>query len=65
MTGVSPVTLDDLTSGFNITSNISLDADFNTLAGFTTQDVRHLITGVLAEDGFMLDAATLEEMTKR
>ena len=37
MTGVSPVTLDDLTSGFNVTSNISLDEDFNALAGFTTE----------------------------
>ena len=61
MTGVSPVTLDDLTSGFNITSNVSLDEDFNALAGFTTEDVRHLVTGVLAEGGFMLDPAAVEE----
>jgi hypothetical protein len=61
MTGVSPVTLDDLTSGFNITSNISLHEDFNALAGFTTEDVRRLVTGVLAEGGFTLDPAAVEE----
>jgi len=38
MTGVSPVTLDDLTSGFNIASNLSLDADCNAALGFTTEE---------------------------
>ena len=35
MTGVSPVTMDDLTSGFNIAANISQDEDFNAMLGFT------------------------------
>ena len=61
MTGVSPVTLDDLTSGFNITSNISLHEDFNALAGFATEDVRRLVTGVLADGGYALDPAKVEE----
>lgn len=60
MTGVSPVTLDDLTSGFNITSNISLHRDFNALAGFTTDDVRRLVAGVLAGGAYTLDPAALE-----
>ncbi|MDQ5909640.1 MAG: hypothetical protein QG599_1735 [Pseudomonadota bacterium] len=34
ITGVSPLTLDDVTSGFNIGKNISLDARFNGLLGF-------------------------------
>ena len=38
MTGVSPVTMDDLTSGFNIASNISQDADFNAMLGFSEQE---------------------------
>ena len=38
MTGVSPVTMDDLTSGFNIASNISQDEDFNAMLGFTTEE---------------------------
>ena len=39
MTGVSPVTLDDLTSGFNIATNISQDADFNAMLGFSEDEV--------------------------
>jgi hypothetical protein len=65
MTGVSPVTLDDLTSGFNITSNVSLDADFNALAGFTAEDVRRLLGGVLADGGYTLDPAAVEEDLRR
>ncbi len=39
MTGVSPVTMDDLTSGFNIASNLTLEADFNAALGFTEAEV--------------------------
>ncbi len=59
MTGVSPVTLDDLTSGFNITSNVTLDADLHTLCGFTTTDVENIVQGVLAKGGFTLDVAAV------
>ncbi len=60
MTGVSPVTLDDLTSGFNIASNISLLEEFNTFAGFTTGDVRHVQSGVVGA-GYTLDPARVED----
>lgn len=40
MTGVSPVTLDDLTSGFNIGWNISTSYQFNMMLGFSEEDVR-------------------------
>lgn len=43
MTGVSPVTLDDLTSGFNIGWNISTDSQFNMMLGFSEKDVRKLL----------------------
>ena len=39
MTGVSPVTMDDLTSGFNIAANLTLDADFNATLGFSEAEV--------------------------
>ena len=38
MTGVSPVTLDDLTSGFNIAANLTLDAYCNAALGFTAEE---------------------------
>ena len=43
ITGVSPITMDDVTSGFNIGANISLDARFNDLLGFTEEEVRGLL----------------------
>lgn len=43
MTGVSPVTLDDLTSGFNIGWHISTKPSFNQMLGFSTGDVREMI----------------------
>jgi len=61
LTGVSPVTLDDLTSGFNITKNISLHEDFNALCGFVAEDVKRLVAGVLAAPGYTLDPAAVEE----
>ncbi len=43
MMGVSPVTMDDVTSGFNIASNISLRPEFNMMLGFSEEDVRTMI----------------------
>ena len=43
VTGVSPVTMDDVTSGFNIGSNLSLRPEFNELLGFTEDEVRDLL----------------------
>ena len=43
ITGVSPVTMDDVTSGFNIGTNISLEPDFNEMVGFTEPEVRRLV----------------------
>ncbi|EJO5346281.1 ATP-binding protein [Clostridium botulinum] len=39
MTGVSPIMLDDLTSGFNITMNYTLDRDINAMMGFTREEL--------------------------
>ncbi|WP_186343081.1 AAA family ATPase [Allochromatium palmeri] len=44
ITGVSPLTMDDVTSGFNIGRNISLDARFNGLLGFTHAELEALFT---------------------
>ena len=43
ITGVSPVTMDDVTSGFNIGANISLNPAFNELLGFTEDEVRNIL----------------------
>ena len=55
MTGVSPVTMDDLTSGFNIATNITQEEEFNAMVGFTADETRRLFedfrgTGKFADD---------------
>ena len=43
VTGVSPVTMDDVTSGFNIGANLSLAPEFNEMLGFTEEEVRRVV----------------------
>ena len=43
MLGVSPITLDDLTSGYNIALNMSIDQRFNQMLGFSEDEVRQMI----------------------
>ncbi|MGE0083823.1 MAG: AAA family ATPase [Desulfococcaceae bacterium] len=43
ITGVSPVTMDDVTSGFNIGENITVNEKFNELLGFTEKEVRDML----------------------
>lgn len=55
MMGVSPVTLDDLTSGYNIATSITMDSRFNQMLGFSETEVREMIryyqeAGVLQAD---------------
>ena len=64
MLGVSPITLDDLTSGYNIALNMSIDQRFNQMLGFSEDEVRQMIryykeVGAikpeLTEDGIVAD----------
>ena len=43
ITGVSPITMDNVTSGFNIGANVSLEPEFNEMVGFTEAEVRRLV----------------------
>lgn len=43
ITGVSPITLDSLTSGFNISDNISLNPVFHNMMGFTHEEVEGIL----------------------
>ena len=43
ITGVAPVTLDSLTSGFNIGLDITQDRDFNEMMGFTEEELRKIM----------------------
>ena len=65
VTGVTPVTMDDVTSGFNIASNISLNPAFATLTGFTHGDLRDMLAYYRAHAGFAFGEATVFETMRR
>ncbi len=55
ITGVSPVTMDDVTSGFNIGNNISLMPQINEAFGFTQKDVEEIIDYYTSVGEFPID----------
>ena len=57
ITGVSPVTMDDVTSGFNIGTNISLDPQFADFVGFRHDDLRAIADYYAPRCGFDADKA--------
>ena len=48
VTGVSPLMLDDLSSGFNIATHASMDIGLNEIAGFTRADTERAVDELLA-----------------
>lgn len=61
MMGVSPITLDDLSSGYNIDWNISTDETFNAMMGFNETEVREMFR-YYQQNGML--AGDIEEMIK-
>ena len=59
--GVSPVTLDDLSSGYNIDWNISQDPRFNDMLGFSESDVRTMFH-YFQDNGKLRAEADIEAM---
>ena len=57
ITGVSPVTMDDVTSGFNIGTNISLEPQFADFTGFRHDDLRAMADYYAPRCGFDADKA--------
>ena len=49
MTGICPITLDSMTTGFNIAKDISRDIDFTTMIGLTHEEVKSLLNEVEEE----------------
>jgi len=58
LTGVSPVVLSDITSGYNIASDLSVDRDYHDLCGFNADELRAALETVAVVQGF--DAAQVE-----
>jgi hypothetical protein len=56
ITGVLPILIDELASGFNIATIITLDPEFEAMIGFTQHEVERLLDEVYAD--YALDPAT-------
>ncbi|MGM0508921.1 MAG: AAA family ATPase [Fusobacteriota bacterium] len=65
ITGVSPVTMDDVTSGFNIGDNISVMEKYNEILGFTKKDVEEMIDYYTSVGVFNLDRENSLKIMKK
>lgn len=52
ITGVSPVVMSDITSGYNIAGNIYFEPEFNDLCGFTTDELESVVRDTTSVCGF-------------
>ncbi len=52
ITGVSPVVLSDITSGYNVVEDLSFDPDYHDLCGFTESELRAVLETVAAAHSF-------------
>ncbi|MFN8487908.1 MAG: AAA family ATPase [Caldilineaceae bacterium] len=60
ITGILPITIDDLASAFNVGTFLTLDADFEAMAGFTQREVDQLLDAVYVD--YELDPTTRPEI---
>ncbi len=58
ITGVSPLVLSDVTSGYNVATSIYLDEDFNGLCGITEPELAGLVDAVIQACGLPTTQAT-------
>ena len=65
ITGVSPITMDDVTSGMNIGNNISTDEPFNEVMGFTEKDLSDIIDYYTSVGVFKLDKVKAMKTMKK
>ncbi len=60
ITGVLPITIDDLASAFNIATFVTLDPRFEAMLGFTQSEVNHLLDDIYRD--YEIDPATRREV---
>ncbi len=65
ITGVSPVTMDDVTSGMNIGDSKSTDLSLNNLLGFTEKEVSEMVDYYIEVGEFKQDKIETMELLKK
>ena len=61
ITGILPVTMDDIASAYNVATYLTLDEKFEAMAGFTQSEVDHLLDEIYLD--YELDPATHPEIS--
>ena len=61
-TGIAPITLDSMTTGFNIATDITRDARFVSMIGFTKKEIQSIIEEVFEEKTVEEKEEIYEEM---
>ena len=64
ITGVTPITLDSLSSGFNIVKHITYSETFNAMVGFTQEEVNYSLEETIFTICHGIDKPVLEETLK-
>jgi hypothetical protein len=64
ITGVTPITLDSLSSGFNIVKHLTYREEFNALAGFTENEVRFSLENSIFKSCPNIDKTELSQKIK-
>ncbi len=64
ITGVSPITMDDVTSGMNIGKNLSINPRLNNLLGFSEKDLSEMLDYYIDAGVFLLDKNESMELLK-
>lgn len=62
ITGVSPVVMSDMTSGYNVATNIYLDEEFDDLCGFSEMEIQQILQAI-TEDKSKADKALKQMKT--
>jgi hypothetical protein len=63
ITGVAPIVLSDVSSGYNVAKNIYLEPGFHDLCGFTEAEIADVLGGVVSDNGLPVEADRfLEQM---
>ena len=65
ITGVSPVTMDDVTSGFNIGNNMTNSVAFNSILGFTEKDVNEILDYYISVGELKIDKTEALSVMKK
>jgi len=64
ITGVMSVTLDSMTSGFNIAKNITANQNFSDIMGFTATEVKEILNSTFTEIARQREKQTIEQSKK-